>query len=355
MPNYRIELRSDTKTVPTPAMREAMARAQVGDEIAGEDPTVKELERTACDILGKEAALFVTSGTMGNLVSLLTIASPGDTLFVDPNSHVVIAEMGGYARLAGCTVHPVDSQGVLTAAHVRAHFARAWPSAGRPAIIWTENSHNRCGGVAWGPEILRDLVEVKAEFGLKLHVDGARLFNAAVAQNVPPRELAAGADTVTFCLSKGLGAPFGSIIVGAAATIQRARQVRQLVGGGMRQAGVMAAAGLVALREGPARLAADHRRARQLGSVIEDIEGLSLAYPVQTNLVFINIDPDVLDPGRFFDDVTAQGVGASPPRPGTRMFRLVTHHQVSDDDLAEAGEVLARAAERARVRTVAAG
>lgn len=345
VPPFRIELRSDTQTTPTPDMRTAMANAVVGDDLGGEDPTVRELEDLAAEIFRKDAALFVTSGTMGNLVSLLTLSRRGDTLLVDPESHVTLAEAGGFAALAGCSVIPIQTPGWLTPADIEPHIGPVTTHSLNPAIIWTENTHNRRGGVAWGPAVMRELADLAQRHNLRIHIDGARIFNAAAALEVPVSDLADGADTVQFCLSKGLGAPFGSMIVGSSDLIERARRTRQLVGGGMRQAGVMAAAGLIALRDSPGRLADDHRRARQLGDVIDDLPGLRLVSPVYTNLIFVTWDPGVLDLDVFVDEAAKRGVGVGGARGD--MFRLVTHHQISDADVDEATDVLAAAADAA--------
>ena len=348
MAKYRIDLRSDTQTEPTPEMREAMARAEVGDDQYGEDPTVIELEETTADMFGTEAALFVASGTMGNLVSLLTISQRGDTLLIDPYSHAAIGEAGGYATVAGCTLLPIETGGVLTAEHVRAHLSPVTTHSLQPAIIWAENTHNRRGGVAWGPGVMRGLVEVATEHGLKIHLDAARIFNAAAALDVPVEDLVEGADTVQICLSKGLGAPFGSLIVASRDVIERARRIRQMMGGGMRQGGVMAAAGLIGLRYMPARMADDHQHARQLGAVLEDIEGIELECPVYTNLVYLRLDGELIDGAAFAEGAQQRGLGVGAPRPGNIM-RLVTHHQVSDADIEEAADILVGSAEAARV------
>ncbi len=349
----RINLRSDTATIPTPEMLEAMARAEVGDDQSRTDPTVLELERTGAEMLGKEDGLFVASGTMGNLVSLLTISERGDSIVADSMAHVALFEAGGYAALAGCTLTPVETDGVMTAELACAALTPADMHYVKPAILWAENTQNRRGGVPWGPEVTRGLVDLAAEHGFKLHIDGARIFNAAIALDVPARALAAGADTVQICLTKGLGAPFGSLVLSSEAVIARARRVRQMVGGGMRQAGVMAAAGLEALRHGPARLAEDHRRAQTLGAISEDLDGITLEYPVRTNLVFLKIDPRRIDAGAFAENARRQGVEIGAPRFGD-IIRLATHHQISDGDIEDAADVLADAAEAART-TVAAG
>lgn len=351
MPPFRIELRSDTQTTPTAEMREAMAQAVVGDDLGGEDPTVRELEDFAAEVFRKDAALFVTSGTMGNLVSLLTLSQRGDSLLVDPESHVTLAEAGGFAALAGCSVIPIQTPGWLTPEDIEPHISPVTTHSLNPAIIWTENTHNRRGGIAWGPEVMRSLVALASVHSLRIHIDGARIFNAAAALELPVSDLTDGADTVQFCLSKGLGAPFGSMIVGSSELVQRARRTRQLVGGGMRQAGVMAAAGLIALRDGPGRLADDHQRAKRLGDVIDDLPGLRLVSPVHTNLIFVTWDPAVLDLDVFVTEAARHGIGVGGARGD--VFRLVTHHQVDDADIDEAADVLAAAADVAS--SVAAG
>ncbi len=352
VPPFRIEFRSDTQTTPTEEMRAAMAHAEVGDDQAGEDPTVRALEDLAAEIFRKEAALFVTSGTMGNLVSLLTLTQRGDSLLVDPESHVTLAEAGGFATLAGCSLIPIESPGFLTAEDIEPYIAPVTTHSLNPAVIWTENTHNRRGGVAWGPDVMRELAALAGRHGLRIHIDGARIFNAAAALDVPVADLTEGADTVQFCLSKGLGAPFGSMIVGSRELILQARRTRQLVGGGMRQAGMMAAAGVLALRDGPGRLADDHRRAKQLGDVIDDLPGLRLVSPVYTNLIFVTWDPTVLDLNVFIEEAARRGVGVGGPRGD--MFRLVTHHQISDADIDEASDVLAAAADAAAVASTPA-
>ncbi len=329
-------------------MRRAMSEAEVGDEQSADDPSVRELEASAAEIFETEASLFVASGTMGNLVGLLTISQRGDAVIIDSASHLAVAEGGGYATLAGCTLLPIETDGAMTAEHVRTQLAPVTPHSTRPGVIWLENTHNRRGGVPSGPDVIRGLSDVAAEHGLKIHIDGARIFNAAVAMGVSVAELVKGADTVQVCLTKGLGAPFGSMLIGTADGITTARRQRQMLGGGMRQAGVMAAAGLIALREGPAKLAADHRHAKLLAAILEDIEGVRLDFPVNTNLVFFWMDDRVIDPVAFAATVTDQGLGIGGPRPGNH-FRLVTHHQLGDADIDEAGEIMAQATAASRV------
>ena len=351
MAPYRIELRSDTQTVPTADMREAMAQADVGDEQWGEDPTVLELERTSAEMFGREAGLFVPSGTMGNLTSMLASTERGDTVIVDGLSHMV-GENGNYAVVAGCTLLPVETDGVLDADLVRERLESSTIPPARPALLWTENTHNVRGGVSWGPEVMQDIVEFAAERDMRVHVDGARIFNAAVDQGVSVRELTAGADTVQFCLSKGLGAPFGSMVVGSGEMIGRVARYKKMLGGAMRQAGVMAAAGLIALRDGPARLAADHANALRLGELLGAITGLDLIYPAATNMVFVRVDPTLIDQQRFVAAARAQGVGVADIRPGHRL-RFVTHHQIDAQDIEEAGQILRDAAEAAAVQAPA--
>ena len=342
MPPFRIELRSDTQTVPTPDMRTAMAKAEVGDEWSGEDPTVLELERTAARLFNREAGVLVPSGTMGNLTSLLALSERGDTVLVDSMSHMV-GEGGNYAVAGGCNLLTIETTGILTADLIRERLDSSIIGANRASVIWTENTHNVHGGVAWGPQIMKDIVSLASERGLRVHVDGARVFNAATKEQVPVSALTAGADTVQFCLSKGLGAPFGSVVVGSSTTIKQVARYKKMLGGAMRQAGVMAAAGLVALHDGPARLAEDHANAHRLGELLSHIDGFELVYPVETNMVFVRVDPGVIDQSAFLAAARADGVGVADIRPGNRL-RFVTHHQVNRNAIDEAGMILRDAA-----------
>lgn len=345
MTRFRIDLRSDIHTVPTGEMRRAMAAAEVGgDALAGEDSAVNDLEETCAALFGKEAALFVSSGTMGNIVSLLTISSPGCALIADSYTHIVSSEAAGFQRLAGCTPVLLETDGILTGADVL-RCLTGQGLLGNPGVICVENTHGLRGGKAWGGGVTAGLAKVAREHRLRLHIDGARIFNAAVATGETVADLTAGADTVQVCLSKGLGAPCGSLIVGARDTIDRARRYRQMLGGGVHKAGVMAAAGLVALREMPSRIPDDHRRAKRLGDLLSEHEPLSLAYPVYTNIVDLVFDSDRLDGDKAVAWAAQGGVGITGPwnSPKGKWIRLVTHFGITDHDVEEAARVVAEA------------
>ncbi len=343
-----VDLRSDTITQPTPAMREAMARAEVGDDVYGEDPTVNRLEAMAAEILGKEAGLFVASGTMGNLVALLAHCQRGDEVILGDKSHTFRYEQGGMAALGGIVPHTVPNRedGTMAleaiAAAVRPdnlHFPRS-------RLIALENTHNVCHGVPISAEYTRAVGDLAHAHGLKLHIDGARIFNAEAALGVPARELVAPADSVTFCLSKGLCAPVGSVLVGDADFIARARRARKLVGGGMRQAGILAAAGIVALEEMRPRLAEDHRRARRLAEGWRALDGLEV-YPVHTNMIYFSLDEAVpMTAAQLVERLKARGVLLLPSG-APRTFRAVTHYWIDDAAVEQAitamAEVLAEA------------
>ena len=275
MPPPRIDLRSDTFTLPTPAMRKAMVSAPLGDDVFGEDPTVNQLQALAAERMGFEAALFVSSGTQGNLVSLLSHCGRGDEVIMGDQAHTFRYEQGGSAAVGG--IHPrtlpTQADGSLRLEDIAAAIREDNDHYPISRLVCLENTHNRCGGRYLTPAYTRSVAELAHRHGLKLHIDGARLFNAAVAQGVDVRELVQGADSVTFCLSKGLSAPAGSVVCGSAEFIRRARRARKVLGGGMRQAGVLAAAGIVALTEMVDRLADDHRHARRLAQGIAGTAG----------------------------------------------------------------------------------
>jgi threonine aldolase len=341
---YRIDLRSDIHTAPTSAMRRAMAAATVGgDALAGEDAIVVELEESCAALFRKEAALFVCSGTMGNIASLLAISQPGCALIADSYTHLVSSEGRGYERLAGCHLVAVETDGVLSRPIVRQCLEANGLQRGS-AVICVENTHSLRGGIPWGTDVMQGLADLAREHDFRLHIDGARIFNAAVATGESVADLAAGADTLQVCLSKGLGAPMGSVVMGSAEIIDRAREYRQMLGGGIHKAGLMAAAGLVALREMPDRIPEDHRRAKWLGDLLCELPQLGLAYPVQTNIVDLAFDPRVLDGGRLVAWAARRGVGITGPwtAPWGGWLRLVTYHQISDADVEEAAAVLAR-------------
>jgi threonine aldolase len=327
-----IDLRSDTVTKPTPAMRAAMARAPVGDDVYGEDPTVNRLQEMSAEMLGTEAGLFVASGTMGNLAAILAHCGRGDEVILGNKAHTFLYEAGGASALGG--VHscqlPNQPDGTLALEEVQAAIRPDDDHQPVTRLVALENTHNRCGGVALTPEYTRAAGQLAREHGLRLHLDGARLFNAAVALGVAPRELVETADSVTFCLSKALCAPVGSVVCGSKAFIQKAHRIRKQLGGGMRQAGILAAAGIVALETMIDRLAEDHARAQRLAQGLRKIPGLVLdPGSPHTNMVFLNLSEDFpLNAAQVTERLGARGVRVGPS--GERRFRLVTHYWIDD-------------------------
>lgn len=329
-----IDLRSDTITRPTPAMRAAMAAAEVGDDVLGDDPTVIRLEEMAAARLGKEAGLFVASGTMGNLVSLLAQCGRGAEVILGDQAHTYIYEQGGLAALGG--IHPrvarTQLDGTLDLDEVRSLIRVDDVHQPHTRLITVENTHNRCGGVALTAGYMRALGELARAHGLLVHVDGARIFNAAVALGVDVKELTADADSVTFCLSKGLAAPIGSVIVGSRPFIAEARRARKIVGGGMRQVGVIAAAGIVALEQMVDRLAEDHAAARALAAGLAELPGIEVE-PVtpRTNILFFRIMRPDLDAPALADRLDAAGVRMLALDP--RRVRAVLNYHVTAADI----------------------
>jgi threonine aldolase len=328
-----VDLRSDTVTQPTPAMRRAIAEAAVGDDVYGEDPTVNRLQEMAAEKLGKEAGLFVVSGTMGNLTAILTHCQRGDEVILGNKSHTFLFEAGGMSALGG--VHPCQlpnqPDGTLDLAEIRAAIREHDDHEPISRLIALENTHNRCGGVALSLEYTRSVGELARQHDLQLHLDGARLFNAAVALGTSAKSLAEPADSVTFCLSKALCAPVGSVLCGSEAFIRSARRIRKQLGGGMRQAGVLAAAGIVALEEMVDRLAEDHRRAAELAAGLAGIPGLkSDPGTPYTNMIFMSLSEQhtnlsAVDVARALrEEHILVGVV------GERSFRLVTHYWIDD-------------------------
>jgi threonine aldolase len=290
-----IDLRSDTVTQPTPAMREAIYRAEVGDDVMGEDPTVNRLEELAAERMGKPAALFVASGTMGNLTAMLAHCQRGDEVILGHLAHTFLYEAGGMAALGGVHPRTLPNQpdGTLRLEQIEAAVRPDDAHFPHSRLIALENTHNRCGGAAIPPAYFAAVRKIANRHGLQVHLDGARIFNAAVALGVDPREITQHVDSVTFCLSKGLSAPVGSLLCGEVDFIYRAHRIRKMLGGGMRQAGILAAAGIVALEQMVERLAEDHARARRLAEGIAAIPGLVVDLErVQTNIVYFKLSPD---------------------------------------------------------------
>ena len=330
-----IDLRSDTVTQPTAEMRRAMAEAEVGDDVFGEDPTVNRLEAMAAERMGKEAALFVASGTMANLVSALTHCQRGDEMVLGTDAHIFMNEVGGVAALGGIQVKavPNHSRGKLDPETVEEairpdglHF----PSTG---LVCMENTHNRGSGAAFTAQEMGGVTEVAHAHGVPVHLDGARIFNAAVALGVPASSLAAQADSVSFCLSKGLSCPVGSLVTGTTEFIAKARKTRKMVGGGMRQAGVLAAAGVVALEHMVDRLAEDHDNAKRLAQGLAQLPGVAIdPAQVQTNIVIVEMTEK--PPLEFISELKERGVLANYNL--GRRVRFVTHHGINAEDIDEA-------------------
>lgn len=334
-----IDLRSDTVTRPTPEMRRAMFEAEVGDDVYGDDPTVNRLEADAATLLGKEAALFVPSGTQGNQIAILTHTNRGNEVIVEAGSHVYIYEAGGIAALAGCQARPIAGvRGAMDPEHVAAAIRSENVHFPRTALVCVENTHNGC---VLPPENIRAIAEVAHRDGIPVHMDGARVFNAAVAQGVPVAEVVASVDSVQFCLSKGLSAPVGSLLVGSKEFIARARRNRKLLGGGMRQAGILAAAGLIAIHKMVNRLAEDHENARRLARGLAEIPGLHVDMEaVQTNMVIFEINDPRWNGGSLSGALTRAGVWCNAM--GAGRLRFVTHNDVPAEAVGEALERIAQ-------------
>lgn len=334
----QFDFRSDTVTRPSDAMREAMAKAVVGDDVYHEDPTVNQLEEMTAKLLGKEAALFVTSGTMGNLVAVLAQCQRGDEAIMGTQGHTFLHEAGGVSVLGGVSMFTVPNEpnGTIKLenlkAAVRNHFDVHEPIS---KLVILENTQNFCGGTVLSQDYVSQVADFCKAHGLALHIDGARLFNAAVALDLPVAELVKHADSVTFCLSKGLGAPVGSMLAGSKELIHKARRLRKILGGGMRQAGILAAAGIYALEHNVERLRVDHVRAKQLADGLAEIEGVSLTRGTpHTNLIFCALDENVeIDTQSFIEKLAERGILIMDVAP--REFRLVTHLDISDEGVEE--------------------
>ena len=333
----RIDLRSDTVTVPTPAMRRAMAAAEVGDDVFGDDPSENRLEALAAGMAGKEAAVFVASGTMGNLASLLAHGGRGRDVILGDESHIYRYENGSASALGGLVFRavPTKADGTLplealrAAIHLPAHDYHYFHYS-RPGVICLENTHNRCGGRVLAPDYFAEVAALAAEHGLPVHLDGARLFNAAVAAGRPITDWTRHVSSVQICLSKGLSAPVGSVICGDAAFVREARRMRKMLGGGMRQAGVIAAPGILALTQMVARLADDHRHARILAAGVATLEGVVLDPPeVDTNIVVFRM-PSAADAEAFAAALEREGVLVSDF--GGGRLRVVTHDGITEAD-----------------------
>jgi threonine aldolase len=339
-----IDLRSDTVTHPTPAMRQAMAQAEVGDDVYGEDPTINRLQEMAAERLGKQAGLFVASGTMGNLAGILSHCQRGDEVILGDKAHTFLYEAGGVSALGGVHPHTLPNQadGTLRLEDIQAAIRSPDDHQPISRLVVLENTHNRCGGVVLSVEYTRAVGELARRNGLSLHLDGARIFNAAASLGVDARDLAGPADSVTFCLSKALCAPVGSVLCGSQEYIRQARRVRKQLGGGMRQAGILAAAGIVALETMVERLGDDHRRAKSLAEGLREIPGVDLdPGSPYTNMIFLSLAERVpFTASQLAGRLKEGGVLAGVV--GARRFRLVTHYWIDDAAVGKTVDVFNR-------------
>ena len=322
-----VDLRSDTVTRPTPAMREAMMRAEVGDDVFAEDPTVNALQERAAVLFGKEAALFVPTGTMANLLAFLSQTRPGDSVILSEDAHPYNFESGNLAMVAGVLTRTIRAtQGIMTADQVAGHIIQTEDHHYSPTtLVSIENTSNRGGGTIYPLETVAAIGMLARERGLKCHCDGARIFNAVVETGVTPADYASHADTISFCLSKGLGCPAGSLLAGDTETIRKAHRYRKMLGGGMRQVGILAAAGLYALDHHVERLREDHRRARAFRSRLEGVPGIEFPVPAPTNMVYVG----VADARGVARRMTERGVLVSVT--GTTLLRTVFHLDITDN------------------------
>ena len=330
-----IDLRSDTVTKPTPAMRKAMANAEVGDDVYGEDPTVNLLQEKAAEIFGKEAALFVPTGSMGNQIAVKLHTKPGDEIIIEERGHIFNWEMGTPAIASGVTIRPVraaNDNGMLTWAEIEPTIHKNQPYYACPTgLICLENTHNFGGGSVMSAEETAEICDHAHQLNLPVHLDGARIFNAAVAQNETVANLSKNCDSVQFCLSKGLGAPVGSMLLGIKDFIAEARIWRKRLGGGMRQAGILAAAGLIALTETPKILHIDHENAKRLAEGLANLQGISVdAEKVQTNIIIFDVSKTGKTSTEICSALKENGILASP---FGAAIRMVTHYDISREDV----------------------
>jgi threonine aldolase len=338
-----IDLRSDTVTKPTAAMRHAMLEAEVGDDVYGEDPTVNRLEQRAAEIAGKEAALFVPTGTMGNTIAVKLLTEHGQEVIADSRAHVLDYELSMVAWFSGCVIRSIQTQdGILSWDEVKRMIRPLSPYSAPTGLVTIENTHNMHGGTVYPMRTVREICDGAHERGVPVHMDGARIFNAAAALGMPVREIAAPADTLMFCLSKGLGAPAGSILAGPAEKIAKGRLYRKRLGGGMRQVGVLAAAGLVALEETPKRLFDDHCNAKYLAEGLSRIPGITIdPQRVQTNIAVFDVSGTGMAPAAISARLRERGVLINAIN--ERQMRAVTHYDVSREQCAQALETVAGA------------
>jgi len=333
-----VDLRSDTVTRPTAAMRDAMARAEVGDDVYGEDPTVIRLQERICELLGTEAALFVPSGTMANQLALRCQTRPGDEVIIGVGAHCWRHESGALAALAGAQTQTIGSDGTFTGDQVRAAFKTEDPYQAATKVVAVENTHNMAGGIVWDRRALADVLAAAKQLGMKSHLDGARIWNAAVATGASERELAAGFDSISVCLSKGLGAPVGSVVAGSKALIKECHRARKMYGGGMRQAGILAAGGLYAVEHHRARLGEDHANAKAMAEALAGAKGLKVELSrIHTNIVMIDLETSAV--AEVIDAAKKEGVMLGSG--GARRIRAVTHLDVDREGVLRAAKVIA--------------
>jgi threonine aldolase len=342
MPNVVVDLRSDTVTRPSTGMRAAMAAAEVGDDVLGDDPTVKRLQERCAELLGHEAALFVPSGTMANQIALKIHCEPGDDVLASEGAHLMWYESGAAGAIAGVQLRSIGRAGQFASDDVEAAYNAGGPTQPPTKLLCLENTHNRAGGVVWSREDLDEVVAVARKLNLRLHLDGARLMNAAVAQREKPRDLASMFDTVTLAFSKGLGAPVGSVVAGTRAAMARALRFRRMFGGAMRQAGILAAAALYALEHNVERLAEDHANARLLAERLAGVPGMVVDAAPPSNIVMVDLSTSLPPARELARRLEARGVLCLPF--SERRLRLVTHLDVDAAGCARAAEELARVA-----------
>ncbi|MHA2172247.1 MAG: low-specificity L-threonine aldolase [Candidatus Kariarchaeaceae archaeon] len=335
-----VDLRSDTVTKPTEVMREAAASAEVGDDVFGDDPTVIALEEYAAELLGKEKALFVSSGTQGNLVSLLAQTRAGDEVIVEQDSHIYYYEVGGMSAVGGVIPRPIPStQGYISQANFESHVRSDNVHFPRTTLVCLENTHNRHGGIALSEKQIKEMANLAHDYQLNVHLDGARLFNAAVFHNKPVNAFTQSVDTVQVCLSKGLSAPIGSIVAGTTEFVIEARRKRKMLGGGMRQVGIIAAPGMIALKDMRHRLVKDHINARHLAEGLTEL-GLDV-WPSQTNIIVCDIRSILPDSETAVQKLRERGILAVPF--GSQLVRMTTHRHITEEDIFNAIEEISKA------------